>query len=316
MRAMPFLSAIAALSISLGAPAAVDAQAQIQYPAYQGPKKTIAVSKFDAVGGFVSQYGGWDVGGGLAAMLASELSRTNRFIVVERADLDTLLREKQMPLSDVATGNSGRPMLGAQTFVRGSVTEFDENEKGGGFSLGLDLGPGKGGAGTRRRSGHVAIDLRLIDAESGAILATRRVEKTVSSNSVALQATASGASFGGDQFDQTSLGRASREAIQEAVAQIVRDMENVPWQGLVAKADSGRIYINAGRNANLAPGMRLRATRVVNAITDPATGEMLGSEKVSVGDIIIVDVQDRYSVGRPAGGLTPKQGDVVEHIPG
>lgn len=30
----------------------------IQYPAYQGPKKTIAVTKFDAVGAFVGKYGG------------------------------------------------------------------------------------------------------------------------------------------------------------------------------------------------------------------------------------------------------------------
>jgi spermidine/putrescine transport system permease protein len=44
------------------------------------------------------------------------------------------------------------------------VTEFDENEKGGGLSIGLNVSGGNGGAGTRQKSGHVAIDLRLIDA--------------------------------------------------------------------------------------------------------------------------------------------------------
>lgn len=315
MRVGPIIALLllaAATAPPIGAVA--QAQAPIAHAPYHGPKKTLAVSKFDAVGGFVAEYGGWDIGGGLAAMLASELSRTNRFIVVDRADLDTLLREKQMALSDVTTGTSGRPLLGAQTFIRGSVTEFEQSEKGGGLSIGLNLPGGKGGLGSRNASGHVAIDLRLIDAESGAILASRRVEKKVKSSSVALQGNASGFAFGGDQFNKTSLGRAAREAIQEAVSQIVRDMENVPWQGLVARSEGDRVYVNAGRNANLAPGMRLRASRTVNAITDPASGESLGSEKVSVGDIVIVDVHDRYSMGRRVGGILPATGDVVEMI--
>ena len=41
-------------------------------PAYSGPKKTIAVAKFDANGAFIGQYGSYDVGGGLAAMMVNE----------------------------------------------------------------------------------------------------------------------------------------------------------------------------------------------------------------------------------------------------
>ncbi len=103
------------------------------------------------------------VGRGLAAMLAAELVRTNRFVVVERAELDTLLREKQMAQTDVTRGTSGGPLLGARTFIRGSVTAFDQEEKGGGFSLGFSLPGLTGAASARRATGHVAIDLRLID---------------------------------------------------------------------------------------------------------------------------------------------------------
>ena len=34
-----------------------------EYPPYNGPKKTVAVAKFDATGSFLAKYGGWDVGG-------------------------------------------------------------------------------------------------------------------------------------------------------------------------------------------------------------------------------------------------------------
>lgn len=307
---------MAAGLLSAPAPAAAQKSAPIEYPAYQGPKKTIAVSKFDAAGAFVTRYGGWDVGGGLAAMLASELARTNRFIVVERADLDTLLREKQMALSDVTAGGSGAPLIGVQTFARGSVTEFDQQEKGGGLNVGLNTGGLLGGLGRRNASGHVTIDLRLIDAATGAIVATQRVDRKISSSSVALKGGTGGVSFGGDQFEQSSLGRAAREAIQEATAAIVARMESVPWQALVANVEGDRVYINAGRNANVAPGAKMRVTRREKVITDPASGEVLGGEQRTIGDLEIDQVEERYAVGRWLSQDAPQRGDIVQIIGG
>lgn len=315
-----FKSAAGAIALTLTGLAAGPVQAADApgrtYPAYQGPKKTIAVAKFDAVGSFVGRYGGWDIGGGLAAMLTAELARTNRFVVVERGDLDTLLREKQMALSDVTRGTSGGSLLGAQTFIHASVTEFDQQEKGGGLNLGLTIAGVSGGAARRQSTGHVAIVLRLIDGESGAVIATSRVEKTIRGSSVALQARANMVSFGGDSFDQTSLGLASRQAIEEAVAQIVTGMERVPFQALIAKVDGERVFINAGRNANILPGARLRVTRATDRVTDPLTGEVLGENRQSIADIVIEQVEDRYAIGSLQSARWPVQrADVVQLIP-
>lgn len=306
---MPLAAAIsvACATAPTGQALAASDKAEITYPAYHGPKKTIGVSKFDAVGSFVGQYGGWDIGGGLAAMLTSELARTNRFVVVERPDLDTVLREKQMALSGVTRGVSGQQLLGAQTIVRGSVTSFEQDNSGGGLNLGLNLPGFNGGAAGRTMSGHIAIELRLIDAETGAILSTSRVEKKVRSRSVALQGQVRNISFGGDQFKNTSLGKAAEQAIAEAVARIVEGMQQVPFQALVAKVDGNRVSINAGRNANLAPGSRMRIVRTTDTVTDPQTGELLGSNRAAVGDIEIVLVEDRYAVGRLVGAAGPVQ---------
>src|SRR4030042_3445776 len=84
-----------------------------------GPKKTIAVTKFDAHGAFVGKYGGWDIGGGLAAMLVSELNKTDRFIVIDRADLAAVFKEHEMALQgltatkDIKAGQ----LLGAQLLL-------------------------------------------------------------------------------------------------------------------------------------------------------------------------------------------------------
>lgn len=307
-----------ALAICLGSaqPVRSEDPVPVEYPAYSGPRKTVAVSKFDAVGSFVGQYGGWDIGGGLAAMLTGELARTNRFVVVERADLDTLLREQQMTLSNVTAGGSIAPLLGAQTFIRGSITQFDQREKGGGLSLGLSLPGLKGGVGRRQATGHVAIDLRLIDAASGTVITTVRVEKRIKSSSLALQGQSGAVTFGGDQFDQTSLGRASREAIADAVARIIAGMESVPWQALIANVDGDRIYINAGRNANVVRGATMRTVRAEGIITDPASGEVLGGERRTIGDLVIERVEERYSIGRWLGHERPRRGDAVQLIGG
>jgi hypothetical protein len=227
-----------------------------------------------------------------------------------------LLREQQMALSDVTRGASGAPLLGAQTFIRGSVTEFAQQERGGGLNVGLNLPGVSGGLGSRQASGHITIDLRLIDAATGTVVSTVQVKKTIRSSSLALQGRTGVISFGGDQFDQTSLGRASREAITEAVTRITAEMVSVPWQALVANVETDRVYINAGRSANVTPGASMRAVRVERTITDPASGEVLGGELRTIGDLTIEQVEDRYSIGRWLGQEPPRRGDVVHLIGG
>lgn len=293
------------------APAWAQRGYEIAYPPYNGPRKTIAVTRFDAVGSFAAEYGGWDVGGGLAAMLVGELAKTNRFVVIERAELPALLREQQMASAGVTTGDD-RPLLGAQILVRGSVTEFDQDEGGGGLNIGFARNNFLGGLGVAQMTGHVTIDIRLIDAATGAIVSTHRVDKRVSESSLALRARTNDIAFGSETFNKTSLGRASREAIQQAVYDIIGGMDNVPWQALVATVEADRVFINAGRNANIAPGMALRAVRSDRTITDPATGQVLGSERRTIGDMTVLQVEDRYSVARWTGVEPPRRGDVVQ----
>lgn len=82
--------------IACSGPKAPPETQQSVYAPYNGPKKTIAVTKFDAHGAFIAKYGDWDIGGGLASMLVSELNKTNRFIVLDRADLAAVLKEHEM----------------------------------------------------------------------------------------------------------------------------------------------------------------------------------------------------------------------------
>ncbi len=312
VRSMTAALAIAAAAVPVShAAMAQDGQVAARQ-AYHGPKKTIAVTQFDANGAFVARYGGYDIGGGIAAMLISELRATDRFVVLERAELDTLLNEKQMALTGVTSSKTGpQKLMGAQLFLRGSVTEFSEQDKGGGLNVGFGLGGFSNALGTRSRKGSIAIDIRLIDAASGRIVSSYTAKRTIKSRSVGFQTGKGRFSLGGDGFSQTPLGEATREAIRDAVDRLVRDQQQVPWRALVARVDGNRVYVNAGRNANIRPGSSMLAIRTISEVTDPATGEVLGSEKATLGSITIDEVEGRFSVGTYTGSYAPQRGDIV-----
>lgn len=275
LKALATALAFASAAFPLSNPAMAQDVPVASSHAYHGPKKTIAVTQFDANGAFVARYGDYDVGGGIAAMLVSELRNSDRFTVIERAELGTLLYEKQMGQEGITSSPStAQKLLGAQLFIRGSVTEFSEQDKGGGLNVGFGLGGFSNALGTRNSKGTVAIDIRLIDSGSGRIVSTYTVKRTIKSRSAAFQTGKGAFSLGGNGFKQTPLGQATREAIQEAVGRLVRDQQQVAWQALVAQVAGNRVYVNAGSNANVEPGSEMLVVRTVNVVTDPMTGEL------------------------------------------
>jgi curli biogenesis system outer membrane secretion channel CsgG len=311
------LGSIITLFILVGAvhqPARSFAQEkETTYSPYHGPKKTIAVTKFDAHGAFVAKYGSWDIGGGLSAMLVTELVKTKRFIVVDRADLDAVLREQQMAVDQLATASVPKvgQLLGAQLLVRGSVTEFDEEESGGGFSIGGGTSKLLGSIAPQWRNGHVTIDLRLIDTTTGRILQSHTADANIKAIGVALEVAHKNISLGGDGFDKTPLGKATRAAINDSVGFVVHEMDDVPWQALVAKVKGNKIYINAGQNASVRLGDVLGIYRVVDTVTDPVSKEVLGVEEQQIGQVQIIKVAPRYSTAQFGGKHRPKVGDIL-----
>jgi len=286
-------------------------------PAHTGPKKRIGVAKFDAVGGFVAQYGGWDIGGGLAAQLTTALMESGRFIVVERSELASVLREQEMGLQKIAsreTAPQAGRLTGAQMLVRGSVTEFDQRTAGEGFRIGIGRAAAGAGIGMESTEGKIAIDLRLIDTTTGQVLQSHRVEEKVSARGVSADLNVRQLSFGGDTFNKTELGQATRQAIGRAVALVVQAMEPVPWTGRVVDVSGSQVYLNAGAGENMKPGNVLNVSSVVRELTDPDSGALLGVEEVPLGRIQVTSVQAKFSIARMQGAFATKRGDLVRFV--
>jgi len=150
-------------------------------------KITVAVYKFPDVTGQRKQVGlstavsqGADVWV-IQALMA--VSNGQWFTVVERANLDSLVKERQLirstrELYDGATGvDSLQPMLFAGLILEGGIVGYDTNTTSGG------AGARYFGIGSHEeyRTDQVTISLRLIAVQTGEILLTVSSTKTIAS---------------------------------------------------------------------------------------------------------------------------------------
>lgn len=258
--------------------------------AYDGLKKTIAVDLFratEAVGGSVTAEG-------MTAMLTQALVEDGRFLVIE----------------------GGGGAMEASAIVRGAVTKYEPAAGGGGLSIaGGPLGGLLGArAGTRTQTAVMEIALRLVDASTGQVISTSSAEGRASSRTseAGIVENFGGGRLGGEIFRATPIGQAGQDAIVRAVDQIASGMRRVAWSAIVVDATDGGVYVNAGHDRNVQPGLVLSVWRTGRTLTDPRTGEVLDVEMSRIGEVRIETVRDRLSIASVVSGELPMRGDVLK----
>ncbi len=162
---------------------------------------------------------GWwrssDVGRELSNMLSNEMAATGAFRMLDRKHLGATLREQDLAASGRMREGSGPAtgdLIGAEYLVEGTVTSYSEHtsKTGGGFSFkGIRLGG-------KRTEAYIAIDLQVVDSQTGVIAYTRTVEGHSSGGGVDIGVYRGG--FGGTLAHEsnTPAGKAIRAALIEA----------------------------------------------------------------------------------------------------
>ena len=115
--------------------------------------------------------------GGIHELLTSALFSSGRFILLEREGLDELLAERQF--DDTLDAGTRATLEGAEFLLLGTVTAFDTGESGGiAFPIPIPLGDNGdfGVLDVEMRTAYVAMELRLVEVETGRVVATTAVE--------------------------------------------------------------------------------------------------------------------------------------------
>jgi curli biogenesis system outer membrane secretion channel CsgG len=279
-------------------------------------KMRVAVTKFDNKVKNPSYDPSWDIGEGLAEMLMSELVKTDRFIVLERGAISDVVVEQELGSGGLVrkeTAAQTGQMIGAQVIVRGAVTEFSQQVRG--AKGGVSAPEFKGGVSTD--SSYVALDIRLIDANTSQVIASSSATGTAPATGVSgsLQGpSGSGVVIGGEAFLKTPIGRATREAMSKAVTFILQKAAAQESSLVVVKVEGDRVFINAGTNDKIRVGDVFTVYSQSEDLIDPSTGLNLGKSQGRIGTIEVIDVQEKFSIAAVKNGGGMKRSDVIKRF--
>jgi curli biogenesis system outer membrane secretion channel CsgG len=248
----------------------------------------------------------------LTEALTTQLVATNRFMVLERAALVQVQQEQDLGASgrvNAETAPSIGRIIGAQVLITGDITGFTHNRSSiGGRMTNVIRGLN---ASIERVSASVTIDLRLIDAVTGEVVASVQGTGEASQSGVASDLTKEEKQVAGSVQLTTPLGKASREAVDRAVTGIVANMPKVPWSARVIDFRDGLVYVNAGTAHGITPGLTLEIFDPQPPLIDPVSGANLGTPDKLVGEVLIERVDDQYATARVVNGSEFKRNQVV-----
>ena len=140
-------------------------------PAYQGPKAMISVGDFTVQARGAPQ----EIGDGLREMLQTALFESNYFILVDRIDPCGISAEQFLSKSFMADADAilkQEKMEPAEIMVYGAVTCLE----GGGWGLRCKVPGAPIKLGGAYHKAKVTIDLRVVDAASGQVIAALSVK--------------------------------------------------------------------------------------------------------------------------------------------
>ena len=306
--------------------------------AFAQDKKRVAVMNFDygTVSGSVAQIFGstnTDVGKGIADMLVDRLVNDRVYSVIERKALDKLIAEQNFSNSDRADPSSAAKLgklLGVSAIIIGSVTQFGRDDKstsiGGGAVGGITGRFGVGGVGKRESKAVVQITARMVDVNTGEILASAPGNgESTRGGTTLLGAGGSSGGAGGGGYDMSSKNFAATilgEATNKAVTEVAMKLEAVSAQlpaapviavdGLVADVSGKTLILNVGTSGGVKVGDVLKVSRTGREIKDPATGKVLRRIDSDLGQVTITEADAGSSVGTYSGTDAPKVGDHVK----
>jgi curli biogenesis system outer membrane secretion channel CsgG len=299
-------------------------------------KKRVAIFDFDYAtvhGGVAGIFGqDVDIGKGISDLLVTYLVKDGTYSVIERKALDKIMSEQNFSNSDRANPNSAAKigkLLGVDAIIVGSITEFGNETKnlnlgGAGGALG---GFGLGGFGHKKSKAVVSLTARMVDVDTGEILAVAEGHGESQRESTSLLGGGGNwhgfgggnADFGSSDFQNTIIGEAVKAAVEKTSAEVIADKDKlvartVVVEGLIAAVDGGQIILNVGAKAGVKVGDQLTVERVSREIKDPATGKVIRRLATAVGVLRVTDVDDISAVASTVSGSGFKTGDEVKTV--
>jgi curli biogenesis system outer membrane secretion channel CsgG len=165
-------------------------------------------------------------------ILSNKLLQTEKFIILERADLDKIQKE-------LSIGNATPMKNMADYLIVGSVTEFGRKDTGevGIFSR------------TKRQTAFAKVHVRMIDVYTGQVIYSEDGEGTAFSEAGTIFGVGGRAGY-----DSTLNDRAMEAAITNLASNIIEKLLDKPWRAYIIGQEDNNLIISGGKSQNIKTG--------------------------------------------------------------
>ena len=165
-------------------------------------------------------------------ILSNKLMQTEKFIILERADLDKIQKE-------LSIGGAAPYKNMADYIIVGSVTEFGRKDTGevGIFSR------------TKRQTAFAKVHIRMIDVSTGQLIYSEDGEGSAFSEAGTVFGVGGRAGY-----DSTLNDKALDAAITNLASNIIEKLLNKPWRGYILGKEENLLIISGGKSQNIKEG--------------------------------------------------------------
>jgi curli biogenesis system outer membrane secretion channel CsgG len=183
-------------------------------------------------------------------ILSAKLFETERFIMLERADLAQIEKELNMEGTDKLKN-------AADFIIVGSITEFGRKNTSdvGVFSR------------VKKQEANATVHVRLIDVSTGLII--------YSESGKGIAYSEAGTVMGvGDKagYDSSLNDKVLNVAITDLASNIIENMLDKPWRSYILSEDEGNLIISGGKSQNIHQGSNFTVFKSGKKVKNPQTG--------------------------------------------
>jgi len=198
----------------------------------------------------------------ISDMFMQAIVNTDSFLIFERPDLALLKNELEL------TGSSLDNMIGVDTLVIGSLTEFGRSTTGerGFFST------------SQRQAATAKVDLRLVDVHTGQVIASFTGTGDSSVEQSRIMGFGSVAGYDGSLNDR-AIGAAVTSAVEKMLLQFLEK----PWTADILAVEDGLLYISGGASQGVSPGMTFDIMSKGQQVRSATTGTTITLPGTKVG---------------------------------
>jgi curli biogenesis system outer membrane secretion channel CsgG len=197
-------------------------------------------------------------------ILSTKLAASNKFILLERDDLDKVLEEVEI------AGNQDYQKVAADYLILGSVTEFGRK----------NVGDVNAFSRSKTQTVQAGVSIRLVDVATGQIIYSEEAKGEAETTNKTVMGMGERT-----DYDATLSDKAISAAISKLTENIINNCMDRPWRSYFLSYDEDGIFVSGGKSQNIKVGDFFDVVEKGKKVKNPQNGMMMELPGKTVGKV-------------------------------